>query len=96
MKTMWKQLVIPVVSMVLFASCASDLYVTDRPADPYYAQPAPPYAGAVWIGGEWVPRGRRYEYVAPHYVRPRSGRNWAPGHWQSGPRGHVWVRGGWR
>ncbi|MDB6058025.1 MAG: 17 kDa surface antigen [Verrucomicrobiales bacterium] len=42
---------------------------------------ASPGPGYVWVGGEWVWRGR--------WV-------WAPGHWVSGPRpGAVWVGGVW-
>ncbi|WP_159445155.1 YXWGXW repeat-containing protein [Filimonas lacunae] len=84
------------IGALLLSSCASEVAVTEQPMAPVVVQTAPPYPGAVWIGGEWHPRGRQYYYVQPHYVRPRPSRTWQQGYWRSTPRGHVWQRGHWR
>ncbi|WP_343673310.1 hypothetical protein [Chitinophaga sp.] len=92
-----KQIIILSLGILLLNSCASDYYVAERPAPPpVIVQPAPPYPGAVWIGGEYRWRSGNYYYVQPHYVRPRPNRVYVPGHWNSGPRGHSWKKGHWR
>jgi hypothetical protein len=92
-----RNLLIAAASIVVFSSCRpSRVYVRERPTAPYYARPTPPYANAVWIDGEWAWRNGRYEYLNPHYVTPRRGRAWNPGHWESRRRGQVWVGGKWR
>ena len=92
-----KNLFIISVSVLVFSSCRpSRAVVREKPNAPYVVRPAPPYPDAVWIDGEWVLRGSRYEYVTPHYVTPRRGRAWVPGHWVTTRRGNVWVKGRWR
>jgi hypothetical protein len=49
------------------------------PQAEYYG--APPYAGAVWIGGYW-------NWVGGRYV-------WAPGRWEAGRPGYRWVPHAW-
>jgi len=50
---------------------------------------APPFYGAVWIGGYWRWAGDRHVWVAGRWEHPRAGYRWVP---------HAWVheREGWR
>ena len=50
---------------------------------------APPYAGAVWLGGYWNWVGGRHVWVGGHWDHGRPGYHWVP---------HTWERsgGGWR
>lgn len=57
---------------------------------------APPFVGAVWIGGSW-----RWEHgwiwVPGRWApAPWRGAVWAPGHWARRPGGWVWISGNWR
>jgi hypothetical protein len=81
---------------LFMASCAGSYYVTARPAEPVYVRPAAPYAGAVWIDGDWVWNGGRYVYSGGHWAAARPGRIWVRGAWYQGPRGYGWHRGYWR
>lgn len=60
-------------------------------------RPAIPFAGAIWIGGDWHWDGHRHVWIAGRWSAARPGQDWAPGHWAKGPRGH-WhhVPGHWR
>lgn len=97
MKTVYN-ILFAVIITSLFTACASQsrLYVSERPVAPVMVRPAPPYAGAVWIPEEYMWSGGSYVYVAPHYVHPRGGRNWAPGYWNTHRGRQVWVKGHWR
>jgi hypothetical protein len=56
-----------------------------------------PFAGAIWIGPEWVWRRGHYVEVPGHWVRPmRHHRVWIPGHWHYSRRGYRWIHGYWR
>ena len=82
-----------------FVGCTpSRVTVRTRPTPPpaVVVRPAAPYPGAVWVAEDWRWRRGRYQYVSPHYVRPKASRVYVPGYWTNGPRGHVWVRGYWR
>jgi hypothetical protein len=80
----------------LFTSCAGDYYVSERPAEPYYARPVSPYADAYWVPGEWAWRGNRYVYVNGYYTHARHNHVYVAGYWRHSNRGHVWVHGHWR
>jgi len=80
---------------LLMSSCAG-YYVYERPAEPVYVRPAAPYAGAVWVEGEWAWNGGRYVYVHGYWARPRPGAVWIRGHWAQTPRGWRWRPGHWR
>lgn len=97
MKTISKLWIMLAMAGSLFmTSCAGSYYVTDQPAEPVYVRPASPYAGAIWIDGDWVWRGGRYVYTQGHWARPRPGHVWVRGGWYHGPRGYAWHRGHWR
>ncbi len=83
------------VSLFL-SSCAGSYYVVDQPVEPVYERPAPPYAGAVWIDGDWAWNGGRYVYTRGYWARPRVNRVYVRGNWYRGPRGYAWHRGHWR
>ena len=56
---------------------------------------APPYAGAVWIGGYWGWRGGRHEWVGGRWEAGRPGYGWQPHRWvQHDNRWHL-EGGGW-
>ena len=59
----------------------------------------PPFAGAVWVAGEyrWDRAAGKYVIVDGRWMRaPRAGVVWVPGHWRPVRRGYVWVAGHWR
>jgi hypothetical protein len=97
MKTLSKIGMLTALGGSLFlSSCAGEYYVTDQPADVVYVRPAPPYAGAVWIEGDWVWSSGRYIHRRGYWARPRYGRTWVSGSWHHSPRGYAWHRGHWR
>jgi len=97
MKTLSKLGMIAALGGSLFlSSCAGEYYVSDQPVDVVYERPAPPYAGAVWIEGDWVYSGGRYVHSRGHWARARSGRRYVAGTWAHGPRGYAWHRGHWQ
>ena len=97
MKTLTKLgLLITLVSSLFLSSCVGSYYVTDQPVEPVYERPVAPYAGAVWIDGDWTWYGGRYTYVRGHWDRPRPGHAYVRGSWQHTNRGYRWHRGGWR
>jgi hypothetical protein len=54
MKTLSKFGIMAALAVSLFlASCASEGYVVEQPVEPVYVRPVAPYAGAVWVPGEW-------------------------------------------
>ncbi|WP_153799665.1 YXWGXW repeat-containing protein [Foetidibacter luteolus] len=83
---------------ITLSSCAtqSRVVVRERPVARVVVAPPPPYPGAVWVGEEYIWRGGRYRYVAPHYVRPRRAQVWVPGRWSPARGGYVWIGGRWR
>lgn len=96
MKTTSKILVgVALAAGSLFASCEGSYYVTERPADVVYTRPVAPYAGAVWVEGDWVWQGGRYVHTNGYWTRPRGNRVWVSGSWNRGPRGYTWRRGHW-
>ncbi len=66
------------------------------PAPLVEVRPAPPYGGAIWIGGYWNWNHRRYHWVGGRWDRPRHGYAWHAPRWQR--QGHRWAvhTGGWR
>ncbi len=97
MKTISKFGIVAAMAGSLFlASCASEGYVVEQPVEPVYTRPAPPYAGAYWVPGEWAWSGGRYTYINGYYARPRRGHVYVQGYWQPVRRGYAWHRGHWR
>jgi hypothetical protein len=78
---------------LLFFSC-SPAYVTTIPNRQYEVRSASPYAGAVWVDGNW--NYRRNVYANGYWARPRTGRVHYPGQWNQGRGGYVWHSAHWR
>jgi hypothetical protein len=96
MKTISKfGLMIALAGSLFMSACAGSYYVTAQPVEPVYERPAVPYAGAVWIDGEYTWSGGTYVYVRGHWDRPRNGRAWVRGNWERTNRGYRWHRGHW-
>jgi hypothetical protein len=89
-------MMLALAGLLFMTSCAGSYYVYERPAEPVYERPIPPYEGAVWINGEWSWVGGRYVYVHGYWAHPRAGRVYVSGGWYHGPRGYTWHRGYWR
>jgi hypothetical protein len=79
--------------------------VSIRIGSPHFGPPPPrverrtnrPFAGAIWINGNWRWNGSRYTWVSGRWDRPRAGyRNWQDGHWVQRGRNWVWIDGRWR
>jgi WXXGXW repeat (2 copies) len=83
-------------SLIFVLQSCGPHYVAEVPVGSVDVRPASPYAGAVWIDGEWAWGGGRHNYVGGHWDHPRSGRTWQGGEWRQSPRGHYWVHGTWR
>jgi hypothetical protein len=98
MKTLSKLgLLVSLGATLFLSSCAGEYYVADQPADDVVYEPGPPpYAGAVWIDGDWVWSGGRYIHSRGHWDRARTGRTYVRGNWNHGPRGYAWHKGHWR
>ena len=80
---------------LFLASCSGEYYVADQPVEPVYERPVAPYAGAVWIDGDWGYSGGRYVYRRGYWARPRAGRTYIRGNWTHTGRGYTWHRGHW-
>lgn len=98
MKTISFTVLMATITVILFSSCAaqSRVYVAERHPAPVVMRPAPPFAGAIWVGPEYRWHRGQYVYVAPRYVTPRHGHTWAQGYWKHHHGKQVWVKGHWR
>jgi len=85
-----------VAMLVSLVSCAPAYVVRERPREVVYARPAPPSREHIWISGDWVWTGGRYQWHEGHWDRPHRGSRWQEGHWQDTPRGYRWVPGHWQ
>jgi len=84
------------IAMLPFASCAPAYVVRERPHDVVYFRPAAPARDYVWVSGDWVWIGGRYQWHEGHWERPHRRSAWVDGHWQNTNRGYKWVPGHWR
>ena len=97
MKTLSKLGMVAALGASLFlSSCAGEYYVSDQPADVVYEPGAPPYAGAIWIGDDWVWSGGRYTWHNGHWDHRREGHTYVRGSWAHTSRGYHWNGGHWR
>ncbi len=95
---MKKSLLIILLSAGLFVldSCGpSEIIVSNRPGRPYYSRPYSPGQGYIWIEGDWVIRGGRYEWNEGRWARSRN-RLWIAGEWEPRDGGWRWRKGYWR
>jgi len=84
------------VASVGITSCTVRAVVRERPTEVVYVRPAPPSREHIWITGDWVWVGGRYEWREGHWERPRPAARWENGHWQETSRGWRWIPGHWR
>ncbi len=96
MKTIVKLSAIALVIFTLASCGPSYVAVSSRPSTPYYVRPAQPYAGSVWIDGDWYWSGGRYMYRQGYWSAPRRGYTYHPGYWHQRGNNYNWHRGGWR
>ncbi|MGC9941192.1 MAG: hypothetical protein ABSE48_05115 [Verrucomicrobiota bacterium] len=96
------------MALPLFAGCVTRVvYQPAPPPNAVVADPTPPPPQVevipaapdptfIWVGGEWVWRGRWVWYGGHWGPRPYPGAVWVHGAW--GWRGHhrVWVASHWR
>ncbi len=59
------------------------------------AQPAAPYAGAVWVAGHWEWNGAQHVWIQGHYIQPRAGHVYVQPRWERRGQGWVYVQGSW-
>jgi hypothetical protein len=81
--------------MAVLQSCYTH-YVAQVPIAPIEVRGVSPYAGAVWLDGDWVWRGGRHTWVGGRWDHARTGSAWHAGEWRQGARGNYYVRGRWR
>ncbi|HWK02686.1 MAG TPA: hypothetical protein VNS58_03605 [Puia sp.] len=84
------------VSIGLLSSCTVRAVVHERPREIVYERPPPPSREHIWITGDWVWVGGRYEWHEGHWERPRPRTVWENGHWQDTRGGWRWIPGHWR
>jgi hypothetical protein len=89
-------LAILIAGTVSLSSCTVRGVVRERPAEVVYVRPAPPSREHVWVSGDWVWAGGRYEWREGHWERPRAAARWESGHWQDTSRGWKWIPGHWK
>jgi len=82
--------------MIVGACTVSGGFITSRPSAVAYVRPIAPGSDYVWISGDWIWAGNRYEWQEGHWVRPRAHRIWVGGQWESARGGWRWRRGHWR
>ncbi len=85
-----------VMAIAVLSSCTATYVVRERPREVVYTRPAAPSYGHVWVTGDWVWQGGRYQWREGHWEVPRRGMRWADGHWVETPRGYKWVPGHWQ
>ncbi|HRH61028.1 MAG TPA: hypothetical protein PL045_10690 [Chitinophagaceae bacterium] len=92
-----KKMFIVVVLFIAIAGAEScRTTVVARPADPVVVRPPQPRPDYIWVGGEWIIVGGKYQYRQGYWAAPRGRRVWVSGHWVSRGKGYYWVHGHWR
>lgn len=97
MKLRIYQLSIIAATLLFIAGCGpSAVVVRTRPQPPVYARPVAPGSNYVWIDGEWIRRGRHYNYRNGYWTLPRARyHQYNGGHWQQRRDGWYWIPGRW-
>ncbi|MEO5683866.1 MAG: hypothetical protein ABIQ88_14575 [Chitinophagaceae bacterium] len=84
------------IAMISLVSCAPGYAVRERPREVVYFRPAAPSRNHVWVSGDWVWTGGRYQWHEGRWENSRRRSNWTEGHWQNTRRGYNWVPGHWQ
>jgi len=74
-----------------------DVVVDEAPPPPEVdVEGDPPGVGFVWVDGEWIRHGGRWEWTHGHWDHPpHAGARWVRGRWDHGDHGYARVRGHW-
>jgi hypothetical protein len=84
------------VSLFAIAESKAQVYVSKIPVVPKYKQPPRLSENYVWVTDEWLPAGKRYEYVKGNWhFRPTATAVWIDGYWRKEAKGYVRVPGHW-
>lgn len=84
------------IGIGFISSCTVTAVVRERPAEVVYERPPAPSREHIWITGDWVWSGGRYQWHEGHWERRREGVVWDNGHWQDTRGGWKWIPGHWR
>jgi hypothetical protein len=93
-KSVFRLLLLAAVALPL--SCTPSYAVRERPQEVVYLRPAPPGPDYVWVTGDWVWAGKKYEWHEGRYEKRRIGQRWFEGHWTPSRGGWAWIPGRWR
>ncbi len=96
-KSLLRLIVLFVIAISTSFVANAQFTVTIRPTAPVIVRPFAPSARHLWVDGEWMWRGGRYQYVNGYWTMPpRYNTVWIPGHWKNSRRGWIWKQGHWR
>ncbi|MEF9438489.1 MAG: hypothetical protein L0922_07070 [Candidatus Mariimomonas ferrooxydans] len=85
-----------IIATSALAGCMTVVRTAPPPAR-VELRPAPPFHGAVWIGGHWTHRHSRWAWSSGYWKKsPKPGAVWAPDQWKKTRRGWKRTRGHWR
>src|SRR5258708_33147964 len=82
-----------VISIGALSSCTVRAVVHERPREIVYERPPPPSREHIWITGDWVWVGGRYQCHEGHRERHRPMTVWETGHWPGPGRSERWTPG---
>ena len=85
-----------VIAMVSMVSCAPAYVVRERPHEVVYFRPPAPSPAHIWVSGDWIWTGGRYQWREGYWERPRRGAYWMEGHWQGSRGSYRWAPGHWQ
>jgi len=69
-KTLFKIMLLSVISFGAYFTSSAQIYVTVRPVAPVIVQTVRPSPAHVWIGEEWDENGHEYKYSGGHWATP--------------------------
>ena len=72
-KSVFRLLLLAAVALPL--SCTPSYAVRERPQEVVYLRPAPPGPDYVWVTGDWVWAGKKYEWHEGRYEKRRKSDN---------------------
>jgi hypothetical protein len=95
-KNVSKFLAVSALAFSLLTACDSAMYTVGvQPTVPVYERPVSPNSGYVWVEGDWVWEGGRYQWHNGYWTAPRARRTWVGGRWEQRRGGYTWRRGHW-
>jgi hypothetical protein len=93
-----KVIMLLAIAFSFTAAADAQIIVKVRPPAPVVrVRPVRPSPVHVWVGGNYVSRGGRYEYTEGYWATPpRRGGVWVEGRWRHRGGGWYWIPGHWR